>query len=82
MTVAIEESIRHLIAAELSVPPDSVPVDTHLHELGLSSIKVLRILARLETLYEIELDDDAVFRAETLRDLACLVAAAPRRASA
>jgi acyl carrier protein len=36
---------------------------------GIESIKVLRIICKVEQKYDVELEDDAVFRANTIQDI-------------
>jgi len=71
---SVEDSIRELIRMELGKPDLLVPPDARLIDLGISSIKILRIVAKLEKRYDVELADDVIFKAETLRDLALLIA--------
>lgn len=81
---AIEQIIRTLVSQELKLPPGAITHATNLRELpGIESIKVLRIIAKLENHYDIELADDVVFRISTvgelvrsIRDLAPAAAAA------
>jgi acyl carrier protein len=70
----IEASIRALMGSELGIDPELLKPDTRLTELGVSSVKVLRLVAKIERMYEIELSDDVIFRADSLRDLAILIA--------
>jgi acyl carrier protein len=70
---SVEESIRELIRQELGKPDLPLPSDARLIDLGISSIKILRIVAKLEKRYDVELADDVIFKAETLRDLALLI---------
>jgi acyl carrier protein len=72
---AIEASICALLRAELGDPGATLAPETRVADLGVSSIKILRVVAKLEKQYEIELDDDVIFDTETLRDLATVIAA-------
>lgn len=71
----IEASIRDLMGTELGLAPDLLRSETKLTELGVSSVRILRLVAKIERLYQIELSDDVIFRADSLKDLAVLVAA-------
>jgi len=75
---ALEDTIRGLIRTELRDAEVVLASDTRFEDLGLSSIKTLRMVARLENIYGIELDDDAILRTETLGELAALIARARR----
>lgn len=67
----IEQTISELISQETKIPSSELRADTNLRELpGVESIKVLRIISKLERTYDIELDDDVVFRVKTLGELA------------
>jgi len=70
----IENTIRGLIRAELGDAELGLASDIRFEELGLSSIKLLRMIAKLEKTYDVELDDDAIAHAETLGELAALIA--------
>lgn len=67
----IEQTISRLVSEELKLPMAELQADTNLRELpGVESIRVLRIIARLERTYDVELEDELVFRVQTLGQLA------------
>lgn len=72
---AVEEQLRSLLATVLG--PDCPELDsgTKLADLAISSVKMLRVIAKAEALYGVELEENALFTAETLGDLAKLIAA-------
>ena len=52
-------SFQHGFAAELGVPAASLRPDADLRAIeGMDSVKVLRMVARIEQAYDIELDDE------------------------
>lgn len=62
-----------LFAQELKTP---VQLDDLLEQLpNMESVRFMRILTRIEDHFEIELEDDAVFGAATVGELAQIVAA-------
>jgi acyl carrier protein len=70
-TSDIEQTISRLVSEELKLPMEELKGDTNLRELpGVESIRVLRIIARLERAYDVELEDELVFRVQTLGELA------------
>ncbi len=69
--MSVEAVVCGLLAERLGVP--SVSTDARLAELGLSSIKVIRITAQIERQYGIELPDEEIFSCETVADLCSLV---------
>jgi acyl carrier protein len=55
-------TVTAIAAAELGVPAGSLRPDTDLRAIeGMDSVKVLRVVARIEQAYDIELDDEVVF---------------------
>ncbi len=55
-------TVTAIAAAELGVPAASLRPDTDLRAIeGLDSVKVLRMIGRIEQAYDIELDDEVVF---------------------
>jgi acyl carrier protein len=66
----IERTIVAFVCDELELRPEDFTGDTNLRELpGAESVKVLRVIARIERTYDCELDDEIVFRVETVREL-------------
>ncbi len=70
---AMEDSIRALLRTELASPQLELASDEVLANLGLSSMRMIRLVAKLEKAHGVELDDEAVFGVETLHDLAELI---------
>ncbi|MDN5914535.1 MAG: acyl carrier protein [Pseudonocardia sp.] len=73
ITTSVIEIVAEVLgadAAELSPGTDLRTVE------GADSIKVLRIIARIEQRYDIELDDAEVFGVSTVEQVATVVAAA------
>jgi acyl carrier protein len=73
----INATMTGLVAAEFGVPASELSPDLDLTSVnGADSVKVLRIIARIERTYDIELEDDQVFGFKTIRDVSEAVAAA------
>jgi acyl carrier protein len=67
-------SLTTIVAEELGVPAASVSPDADLREVeGADSVKVLRVIARVERQYDVELEDEDVFGASAIRDVAEVV---------
>jgi acyl carrier protein len=63
----IVTTVTEIAAAELGVPAASLAQDTDLREIeGMDSVKVLRMIAKIEHAYDIELDDEVVFDLSTI----------------
>jgi acyl carrier protein len=70
----ITETVRGIVAEVLAVPVGSLSVDTDLREVeGADSIKVLRLIARIEREYDVELEDSDVFGVSTIGEVAGVV---------
>jgi acyl carrier protein len=70
----IEGTIRGFVCQELKVTPDQVADTTDILELsGSESIKLLRIVARIERQYDIELEDEQVFGVRTIQQMVDVV---------
>lgn len=80
MTTATSEittSVIEIVADVLSTDAADLRPDTDLRAVeGADSIKVLRIIAKIEQRYDIELDDEDVFGVSTVEQVAAVVAAA------
>ncbi|MDT0541916.1 MULTISPECIES: acyl carrier protein [Streptomyces] len=62
------------LATELEISPDGIgPADTLKALPGADSMKLLRVVSKLERRWDIEFDDQAVFSAETVDELVTLV---------
>jgi acyl carrier protein len=58
------------IAQELKIDEVQLTPTLDLRSIaGIESIKVLRIICKVEQKYDVELEDDAVFRANTIQDI-------------
>lgn len=77
MSVSVDQiiaSLTTIVAEELGVPAASVSPDADLREVeGADSVKVLRVIARVERQYDVELEDEDVFGASAIRDVAEVV---------
>ena len=63
--------LRQIVSDVLRIPVDSVTADSALTDLpSVESIKLLRIAGKVERRFDIELDNEALFRRGTLGDLA------------
>lgn len=73
-------TVTAIVAAELGVPADSLAADTDLREVeGADSIKVLRMIAKIEQTYDVELEDEDIFAVHTIDEVVALVTAAVER---
>ncbi len=62
--------IAATIANELKMNAHELTPKTELRAVdGVESIKVLRIISKVEQKYDVELDDDTVFRVNTIQDI-------------
>lgn len=62
------------LATELDVSPTDIDVYDALKGLpGADSMKLLRVVSKLERRWDAEFDDEAIFAAETVDDLITLV---------
>ncbi len=67
----IERTITRLVIQELNIDPVRIGRDTNLRELpGIESIRLLRIVSKLERTFGVELEDEVVFTVSTLGELA------------
>jgi acyl carrier protein len=68
---SIENTILKIVQGVLKFPPDRIQATTDLRDLpGVESIKILRIVANVEKELGIRLDDQVVFRVNTIEGLA------------
>lgn len=66
----IQREIAQIIGRVLEVGEAGIEGSTALRELpGIESIKVLRIITKIETQYGVELDEQVVFNIGTLDEL-------------
>lgn len=85
MTVAtptdaeIATSVTDIVAGELAIAPAELDPHADLRAIeGADSVKVLRIIARIEQRHDIELEDSDVFGVTTVDRITAVVAAAVR----
>ena len=70
----IEEVILTFAADELCLPPGQLAAEANLRELpGVESMRLFRVLARIERHFQVHLDDEVVFASSTIRELAAAV---------
>lgn len=70
------EKVRHIIAEVLEVSPGQIDGHTHfIHSLGADSLRVIEILARLESELGVAIDQSELARMVSL-DAVCEVARA------
>ncbi|ODU07562.1 MAG: phosphopantetheine-binding protein [Pseudonocardia sp. SCN 72-86] len=70
----ITATVTTIVAEVLAVPAAELSADTDLRGVeGADSIKVLRLVARIEREYDVELDDADVFGVETIAEVAGVV---------
>ncbi|MCF7548541.1 acyl carrier protein [Pseudonocardia sp. WMMC193] len=71
---SLTETVRAIVGEVLSVPAADLPTDTDLREVeGADSIKVLRLIARIEREYDVELEDEDVFGVSSIAEIADVV---------
>jgi len=74
MTLAVSTTVTEIVAAELGRAPESLRPDTDLRAVeGADSIKVLRMVAKIEQAYGIELEDDEIFGLTTIDQVVAVV---------
>jgi len=77
----IVEQVRAIAAEETGIPVEELTADLDLRKVeGIDSVKVLRVVARIERDYDVELSDEQVFAFATVSDVADAVLAALRTA--
>jgi acyl carrier protein len=70
----IENTMKEIIVKELGNPLERLDSDTEFATLpGIESIKVLRMVTRIEQRWDIELQDTVVFQIKTFGELRDLV---------
>lgn len=80
-TVAdITRTVTEVVAEILDRPVDALSPDTDLRGVeGADSIKVVRIIAKIEQTFDIELEDDEIFGINTIDEVVALVERATAR---
>jgi acyl carrier protein len=62
--------VAAMIARELKIEQVQLTPTLDLRSIaGIESIKVLRIISKVEQQYDVELEDEAVFRVNTIQDI-------------
>lgn len=62
------------LAAELKIPASGIGASDVLRELpGADSMRMLRVVSKLERHWDVEFDDDAIFAVKTVDELVTLV---------
>lgn len=70
----ITGAVVEIVAEVLGVEAADLGTDTDLRAVeGADSIKVLRIIAKIEQSYDIELEDDEIFGLTTIDEVVALV---------
>jgi len=74
MTLTVSTTVTDIVAAELGRKPEDLRPDTDLRAVeGADSIKVLRMVAKIEQVYGIELEDDEIFGLTTIDQVVTVV---------
>ena len=77
------EQVRSIAAAETGIPVEELSPELDLRKAeGVDSVKVLRVVARIERDYDVELSDEQVFAFASVSDVADAVLEALRTAGA
>ncbi|MCK9876827.1 acyl carrier protein [Frankia sp. AgPm24] len=75
----VVRQITEIVATELGVAVDILTPDTDLRAIeGADSVRLLRVVAKVEQTWDVELEDDEVFGVASIADLAKVVTAALR----
>ncbi|GHE79649.1 hypothetical protein GCM10017786_07010 [Amycolatopsis deserti] len=70
----VADTVTEIVAAALGRDAAELTPDTDLRSVeGADSIKVLRIVAKLEQTYDIELEDDEIFGLRTIDEVVAVV---------
>ncbi|MFF0488199.1 acyl carrier protein [Nocardia sp. NPDC003482] len=79
----ILRTVTEIAASETGIPASELTPDADLRGMaGVDSVRVLRMIARIERAYDIELDDEDVFGLSTLSQVATVVGKARAEAAA
>ncbi|WP_067689522.1 acyl carrier protein [Nocardia jejuensis] len=82
MTSDILRTVTEIAAAETGLPEAELRPDADLRAMaGVDSVRVLRMIARIERTFDIELEDEDVFGTSTLAEVATVVDKALREAA-
>lgn len=70
----LTREVREQVAAELGLPVDEIAADAVLKQLpGADSVKMLRVVAKVERRYDVEFEDEDIFSVRTAAELAALI---------
>lgn len=70
----IEWVVREIICRECDLTLDRLGAEVGFHDLpGIESIRILRSVVRIESHFDVELDDEVVFRVRNVRELASAI---------
>jgi acyl carrier protein len=73
---SVLDEVRGQVAKELGVDLSQVEPDTVLKQLpGSDSVRLLRVVAQVERVYDVEFEDEDIFRVRTPGELVGLVLA-------
>ncbi|MEU5695116.1 acyl carrier protein [Actinosynnema sp. NPDC020468] len=73
-TADLATEITTIVAAELGVTPAALTPDTDLRSIeGADSIKVLRMIAKIEQRFDVELEDEDIFGVNTVSEVVAVV---------
>lgn len=73
-TEQIRATVTEIVAAEAKVPVEELTPQTDVTKLeGADSVKVLRMVAKIEQKYDIELEDEDVFGVTTIDQVVTVV---------
>ncbi len=67
--------VTEIVTGELGLAADSVTPSTDLRSIeGADSVKVLRMISRIERHFDVELEDEDAFGVSSVHDIALVVA--------
>ncbi|GAA5069266.1 acyl carrier protein [Thermocatellispora tengchongensis] len=70
----IIRTLTEIAAAETGLPAERLGPDVELRGVeGVDSVRVLRMIAKVERRYDVELEDEDVFGATTIAQVAAVV---------
>jgi acyl carrier protein len=73
----VTHSVAEVISGALDIPRAEIDLNVDLRNVeGVDSVKVLRIIARIEREYDVELTDEQVFSLKSGHDVVAAVAQA------
>ncbi|MFC9286215.1 acyl carrier protein [Streptomyces sp. NPDC057052] len=76
---AVLDEVRGQTSKELGIAVGEIEPDTVLKQLpGSDSVRLLRVVAQIERIYDVELEDEDIFAVRTAQDLADLILAQHR----